>query len=538
MKNLWKALLMVRRCSPRSFWLRVVYVLLQSVLPLVNLYILKLLVDAVTTSRSMDSALWMLLAMCGVFLLNRVVSALSAINNDYLSQRLIDYMSDVMQRQSAALDMAYYDTPSYHDTFHRAQQESTFRPMQILASFMTLGGAVVSMCGVMVMLCSASPWIIAVMVVAVSPSFAVRLYKARSIYAFRRNHTQLYRRTSYYGALLTGRDFAKEVRTYALAPLFRGRFLEARHTLVKRLLAISRRLGMLDVVCSVFEAGAMLGVVWMLLDRTFAGAVTIGSFVMLFEAFRRGQGYLTSLVGAVSSLYDNRLFVGNLFEFLELKPTVLNPANPQPMPERVEVVEFRDVTFRYPDMTSDVLSGFSLTARRGEVTRLDGRNGYGKSTLVKLLLRLYDPAQGAVMVDGVDIRRFDLKELRSRVGVLYQDFVRYYCTVADNVAFGKSGGGADLERALRLAGADEVVERLPQGVDTLLGRLFDGGSELSMGQWQRIALARAIASDAPVLVFDEPTAWLDSAARARFAEALRELSRDKVVILITHSQDF
>lgn len=542
MKNLWKALCMVHRCAPRSFWLRVVYVVLQSVLPLVNLYILKGLIDSVTAGIGIGGyglqVMWLLVTMCFVFLLNRIVSALNGINNDVLSQRLIDYVSDQLQRQSARLDLQYYDNPAYHDTFHRAQQEASFRPLQILNNIMAFFGAVISIAGIVAMLATASWWFIVVMIVAVVPGFAVRLYKARRIYRFRRENTQLYRRTSYYGALLTARDAAKELRTYRLSDLFRSRFVDARKRLVDRLLSISRRLGTLDVLCAVVEAAAMFAVVWLLVNRAWSGAITIGSFVMLFEAFRRGQGYLSSLVGAISGLYDNRLFIGNLFEFLELQPTILPPAEPLPVPADIHEVEFRDITFRYPDMDRDVLSHFSLRARKGGIVRIDGRNGFGKSTLIKLLLRLYDPQQGQVLVDGIDIRRFDPAELRSRMGVLFQDFLRFSLTVEENIALGDVEGRPDIHSALGLSGADEFVSRLPQGERTLLGRLFDGGSELSMGQWQRIALARALASDAPILLLDEPTAWLDADARRHLQQTLQQLQPGRIIILVTHSQTF
>ena len=263
MRNLWKALLMVRRCDPWSFRRRVFYELLQSLLPLLSLYILKLLIDSVTNKEFQFSIydfqfspFSLLLVLCLVFLLSRIVSALSAVNNDVLSQRLIDHVSDRLQRQSARLDMQYYDTPAYHDTLHRAQQEASYRPLQILTNFMALGGSTVSIVGVVAMLLTASWWVLVVMVAAVVPGFAVRLYKARRIYRFRRENTQLYRRTSYYSAVLMARDFAKELRTFNLAPLFRGRFVEVRRQLVERLLTISRRLGMMEIVCAFIEAAA------------------------------------------------------------------------------------------------------------------------------------------------------------------------------------------------------------------------------------------------------------------------------------------
>lgn len=540
MNNLWQALMMVRRCDPASFRRRLLYVVLSSLLPLANLYILKLLVDSVTDAvRGVLPAtvcLPYLLAMVGVFLLNRAVAALNGINNDVLAQRLIDYMSDLVQRQAARLDMAYYDTPAYHDTLHRAQQEAGSRPIRILDNSMAVIGSLISIVGVVALLVTASWWVVVVMIVAVLPSFAVRLYKARSIYAFRRANTQLYRRTAYYGSLLTSREAAKEMRAYRLAPLFRRLFVEVRGHLVSRLLRISRRLGAADILCAVVEAAAMLLVVWLLVRQAVAAAITLGSFVMLFEAFRRGQGYLSALVAGIAGLYDNRLFISNLFEFLALEPTVLSPEKPEPMPERIETIEFRDVTFRYPDMDRDVLQHFNLTARVGEVTRIEGRNGYGKSTLVKLLLRFYDPQQGAVLINGTDLRRFDLEELRRHMGVLFQDFLRFNCTAADNIAFGDiDHPEASTDAAARMAGADGVVDRLPQGYATPLGRMFDGGAELSMGQWQRVATARALQGDAPILLLDEPLAWLDNDSRRHLLDTLDTICRNKIVIMITHT---
>ena len=538
MKPLWQALMMVRRCDPASFWRRLLYVLLQSVLPLVNLYLLKLLIDSVSLAvqtGNLSDSLSYLLAIVAIFLCNRIVAALSAVNNDVLGQRLIDYMSDIMQQQAARLDMAYYDTPAYHDTLHRAQQEAGSRPVVILNNFMALFGALLSIGGVMLLLVSATWWVVLVMLVAVVPSFAVRLYKARSIYRFRRDNTQHYRRTAYYSQLLTSRAAAQEMRTYRLAPFFRRLFVDHRRSLVTRLLVISRRLGAADILCAVVEAVAMLAVVWLLITQATASAITIGAFVMLFEAFRRGQSYLSSLVAAIAGLYDNRLFVSNLFEFLSLEPTVLSPEQPLPLPEHIDQVEFRDITFRYPDMQRDVLQHYHLVAQVGEVTLVSGRNGFGKSTLIKLLLRLYDPQEGAVLINGVDIRRFDLVALRSKMGVLFQDFMRYCCSAGENIALGDLDHlVSSVSQAATMAGADTVIEALPKNYDTQLGRLFDGGAELSMGQWQRIALARALQSDAPVLLLDEPTAWLDTDARSHLQQTINSLKTDKIIILITH----
>lgn len=543
MKQLFKALNMIRMCEQKSFWLRIFYVVVQSVLPLLSLYILKFMVDSVTNGTDQVilghqfNTYTLLGTFCLLFLLNRLVNVLSTVNTDIMSQRLIDYLSDRMQKQSAQLDMSYFDNPEYHDTYHRAQQEASYRPLQVLNGFMSLFGALITISGIVIMLTAASPWIIVVMVVAVVPSFIVRIIKSRQIYAFRRNNTQNYRRTMYYTALLGGRDYAKEMRTFGLAPYFRSRFVKIRKELVKRLLHISRKLAVYDSICAIVETAALFFVTLFLIISATSGAITVGAFVMLFEAFRRGQAALTSLVSAISGLYDNRLFVGNLFEFLDLQPTIVSPKNPKPFPQRVDTVEFRDITFRYPIMERDVLSHFNLSAKAGQVTQIEGENGFGKTTLLKLLLRLYDTDQGAVLVNGVNIKEYDLTQLRHGIGAIFQDYVRFYCTAEENIEFGDIDN-PDPERAryaAELAGADKIIAKLPKGYQTPLGRMFDGGEELSMGQWQRIALARQLYSDAPVLIFDEPTAWMDVPSRDKFYQTLDMLkNNNKVIILIKH----
>ena len=543
MKQIFKALNMIRLCDSRAFYLRIVYVVVMNVLPLINLYILKFLVDSVNTGQptvflGVEMTTYLSLGLfCAIFLLNRIVTVLNGVNNDIMSQRLVDYISERMQGQSAQLDMSYFDNPEYHDTYHRAQQEASYRPIQILNGFMGLLGSLISIVGIVAMLCTVSGWIIVVMVVAVLPSFVVRVIKARQIYAFRRKNTQNYRRTSYYTTLLGGRDYAKEMRTFGLASYFRERFVKIRKVLVKDLIRISRRLGWYDAVCAFVETAAMFMVTVFLIASATSGTITTGMFVVLFEAFRRGQTSLSGLVNSITGLYDNRLFIGNLFEFLDLKPSIVNAPDALPFPKQVRQVEFRDITFRYPKMERDVLSHFNLTARAGEVTQIEGENGFGKTTLLKLLLRLYDTDQGAVLIDGVDVRKYDLKGLRRGIGAIFQDYVRFYCTAEENIAFGDIShyDSNRVKTVASLAGVDKYIERLPKGYKTPLGRMFDGGEELSMGQWQRIALARQLYSDAPVLIFDEPTAWMDVPSRDRFYETLEQLKNEKkVIILIKH----
>jgi len=545
-----KTIRLIWNCDRKRLVLKVVYTFVGSILPLVNLYVLKLMVDTVTTLAAtggqdvnmLETIGFAVLMFCGIVLVNRVIGALSTVNDDILTQKLVDYINKLIQEQSVSLDMAYYDNPEYHDTFHRAQQEAAYRPVRMMESIMAVFGSVVSLVGVTLMLVSASWRVIVVMVVAIIPTFCVRLYKSRTLYRFRRETTQMARRSNYYGALLTNRSFAKEVRSFGLADHFRKLYVDIRKRLVSQLMHISRRMAVLDVLTAVVEAVAMGAVLLLLVAPVAAGVLTIGTFVMLFEAFRRGQSYLSALVGGVSGIYEHKMFINNLFDFLNLKPSIVSPDKPKAFPSTVEEVSFDNITFAYPDMNVPVLNHYSLTARRGAVTLIEGENGFGKTTMLKLLLRLYDPQEGTVRINGIDIKQFDVAELRRNVSAIFQDYVQFYFTVRENVAFGDINSPEDAQRmaeAIRMADAECVVERLGNGLETQLGRQFQGGEELSMGQWQRVALARQLYSRAQVLVFDEATAWMDVQGRQIFMKTVESLKDDHVVILIRHdSGDF
>lgn len=553
-----QAFKLIWKCDRNSFLLKLFYTLCTSLLPVANLYVLKMLVDAVTqrVTRGFELPaatfygmaeggtnrflLFCIFLFCLITLANRIFNVLSSVNNDKLTQKLIDYINNMVQTQSVRLDMAFFDNPDYHDTFHRAQQEAAFRPIRILENTVTSFGAMVSLVGVLALILSSSWVVVVVMVVAAIPSFCVRLYKSRRVYTFRRETTQLSRRSNYYGSLLSNRLYAKEVRVFELADYFRKCYVDIRRDLVDRLMRISRRLAVYDSLCAVIEVVALACILLFMVGQAVGGAVTLGAFVMLFEAFRRGQGYLTSLVSGVSGLYDHKLFISNLFEFLELQPSIVSPRDPKPFPEKVQRIDFDNITFAYPGMVRPVLDHYSLTARQGEITRIEGENGFGKTTLLKLLLRLYDPDSGAVRINGVDIREFDVHELRRHVSAIFQDYVQFYFTMRENITFGDMTHAEDARRlaeAIRLADAQPVVQSLSKGLDTPLGRQFDGGEELSMGQWQRVALARQLYSGAPVLLFDEPTAWMDASARKHFYESLETLKTNRIVILVSHMED-
>jgi ATP-binding cassette subfamily B protein len=338
--------------------------------------------------------------------------------------------------------------------------------------------------------------------------------------------------------VLTYSEFAAEIRQFDLGGYFKETYQQVRRKLRGERLRLLRdeslaRLasGLLGLVVT---GVVMAWMVW----RAFLGQVTLGDLVLFYQAFDRGQLLMRSLLGNVGQIYANSLFLENLFEFLDLQPHVVDPLSPREAPAAVrEGVTFRDVTFRYPGTERVALEHFSLSIPAGQVAAIVGPNGAGKSTVIKLLCRFYDPEAGRIEIDGLDIRDLRVLDLRRLITVLFQSPVPYHATVADNIGFGDllaRPDRAQIEEAARGAGADTIAQELPQGYDTMLGKWFAHGTQLSVGEWQRIALARAFLRRADILVLDEPTSFMDSWAEAEWLDRFRRLAKGRTAIIVTH----
>ncbi len=546
--TLYRTIQFVAACDRRLFGIRTALVAVQSILPLLSLYLLKLLVDSITepTAVQTDSLLFSqtgiyALLFSGVFLLTRTSNILIKYTDEILTQKLIDYISGLLHKKSVELDLAFYDNAKYHDTFHQAQQEANFRPIQVLNNLTGILKNSLTLVGIIIILISLSFWFVAIMLLAALPVLLVKLRRSKKLYSWRKTNTPLFRKANYFGELLTSREYAKEVRVFTLENHFQKQFTLIRKGLVREIVKLMNSLVRLDLFSSSFEVVALLAGMILLSGQTASGAITTGSFVMLFEAFRRSQGLMQGLVADLSGLYSNKLFLNNLFEFLELEPNIQPPEQPVPFPQQIrEGIRFENVSFAYPGSGRPVLENLSFTARHGEVTLVRGVNGAGKTTLIKLLCRMYECTVGAVYIDGVDIREFAVHELRRNIAVLFQDFAKYDFTAAENIGLGDVEGGTDgrrIEEAARLSCADTVIAKLPKGYDTLLGKYFENGEELSMGQWQRIALARTLYADARIVVLDEPTSWMDAEAEAHFYQQLEQIKKEKIVLLVDHHSD-
>jgi ATP-binding cassette subfamily B protein len=346
------------------------------------------------------------------------------------------------------------------------------------------------------------------------------------------------RRAWYYHWLLVTDTSAKEVRLFDLGSLFRRRFCELRLQLRQEQLQIATLRSLIELVTQVLGTLAVFGCCGFIAYRAVQGVITLGSLVMYLQAFQRGQGYVQELLSSLAGLYEDNLFLTNLYEFLDLKPKVVEPNHAKPFPERMRTgIVFDHVCFQYDGQTRKALDDLTLAIRPGEHVALVGENGSGKTTLTKLLCRLYDPTDGAISVDGVDLREFSTVDLHCQMSVIFQDFVRYHLSARENIWYGNADLAANDERivaAARKSGADEVVVRLSQGYDTILGKWFERGEELSSGEWQKVALARAFLRESQILVLDEPTSALDAQAEAEVFGKFRQLAAGRTAILISH----
>jgi ATP-binding cassette, subfamily B, bacterial len=449
-----------------------------------------------------------------------------------------DHIAALVQAKSATVDLAFYESADYHDHLHRARDEAGSRPLALLESLGNLLQNSITLAAMAAVLLPYAVWLPLALLASTLPALCVALRFDWRYHAWWQRTTASRRWAEYYDWMLSNAENAAEVRLFGLVKHFQQSYQVLRRALRGERLDLLRRQILARMgagLAGVLIAGGALA--WMLW-RAILGLVTLGDLALLYQAFNRGQDLMRSLLSDLGQIYSNSLFLGHLFAFLDLEPAINDPAAPRPAPPTIrQGVAFHNVTFRYPGSERPALHDFSLALPAGQIVAIVGANGAGKSTLIKLLCRFYDPEAGTITIDGCDIRQLAIAELRRLITALFQMPVPYHATALDNIALGdvtRPAEQAAIRRAARSAGADEVIQRLPQGYDTLLGKWFAEGTELSGGEWQRLALARAFLRQAPVILLDEPTSFMDSWSEADWFARLRELALGRTTLLITH----
>jgi len=523
--------------------LQAALLVLASVIPLLALYLTKEIIDTVAqalTGGARDvGRLTLYVALAGgVALAAAGLRLLSTLVTEVQSVRLSDRVQEILHKKSVELDLEFYENPEYHDTLLRAQTEAPYRPAQIVTSCAQVAQGGLSLLAVIGLLVSFHWLLVVALLVAALPGLFVKVRYSSRLYRWSRRQTAIQRLLRYLNLLLTANDPAKETRLLDLGDVLGRRHRDLRRQADREKLQLVTRRSTSDLLAQAVAVVAVFAAMYVIARDALAGSITVGDMVMYFGAFQRAQDFFRDLLAGLASLYEQNLFLSDFEKFLALVPKVVDPPRPVPFPRPVQRgIEFDHVSFTYPGTDAEVLKDLSFTIRPGEHVALVGENGSGKTTLVKLLCRLYDPTSGVIRIDGIDLRELRLADLRAELAVVFQDYTRYRLSARDNIWLGNVALPPDsprIDEAARRTGADAIIGSLPKGYDTILSRQFEDGTELSMGQWQAMALARAFLRDSQLLILDEPTAALDPKAEAAVFDQFYQLSAGRTAVVISH----
>ncbi len=516
--------------------------LFASLLPLALLWIPKLIVDEIVhpkfTGHVMSPRLWWLVGSeFGLAVLGGILARAIDYSDSLLADKYTRYVSIQVMKHAAELDLIAYEDPVFYDRLERARVQATDR-LGMIQQIGRLIQLVITTTTLSVTIIVYSPWLMLMLIAGVLPAFLGESHFAFLGYAKNFRQTPVRRQLDYLRQVGGSKEAAKELKLFGLSQFLTQRFTRLSDGIYEENVALSRRKliagAFLSVIAFAGYYSAYVFVIW----RTVTGAYSIGLWYLLSGAILQASSNIQQIFSTVSGIADQALFLTDLLAFFDMRPTIQSKPDALPAPRPiVRGFEFRNVSFRYPGNSRLVLNGLNFHLHPGERVALIGENGEGKTTIVKLITRLYDPTEGQVLLDGVDLREYRLEDLYREIGVIFQDFMRYEMTARENIAVGRIEEIDDLkmlETAARKSLADAVIGRLPGGYDQMLGRRFETGVDISGGEWQKVALARAYLRDAQLLVLDEPTAALDARSEFEVFQRFAELTAGKMALFISH----
>ena len=536
------ALRLVWSASP--FWAsaNVVVSVLRSILPLGLLLLIKILIDSVSSlagsgTTDISAILYLVIAVVAVFFVDEITSELSGYIRKKQSVFLESYMYGLLHTKAVNLDLINFENPAYFDILSRASREATWRPGSILNNIVSFFRGILSLALMAGLLFSLNWWIVLLLLAVNIPAVWLRLYFADVLYNFHRVQTPEARKSAYFNWLLTGDRPSREIRLFGLGGYFRSLFTKSFRKQKDEEISIIRKRTFIEMISTLFKAAALFIVLWYLAGKTVAGTLTIGQMAMFILAFRQGMLYLKETFGSLASLYEDSLFIGDTFEFLDLREHMSESGKTDEPGDLEHGIEADHISFTYPGCSTPAIKDVSFSIKKGEVVAIVGNNGSGKSTLVRLLCRLYDADNGVIRFDGRDIRSLNAEKYRKKFSVVFQDFMLFNLTAGENIWVGNNDSQYDEGKIKSYAGAtgfDEIVKTLPDGYNTPIGNLFDNSRELSWGEWQKIAVSRALFREAPVIIMDEPSSALDAGTEHDLFSRLRGILSGKTAIIVSH----
>jgi ATP-binding cassette subfamily B protein len=510
--------------------------------PLATLAIARLIVDDVvvvvrTAAPIPPHFWWFVAAEFSIAAMGAIITQAIAHLNVVLVEKYLRHVSLRVMGHAASLDLATYEDPAFHDKLERARSQATDR-LRMVMSIGTLTQQLVTGITLATSIALFSPWILVLLIGCGIPSVLAESHYAMLAYMQAFDHVPARRQLDYLRVLGASKESAKELKIFGLSSFIMSRYATISGGLLTDQLALARRIFFGKTFMVIIGTTGYYGGYVFAIHQVLTGQISIGTFTFLAGAIASANHVIQEGFKASSIIVDESFFIRELLGFFAEQPAVRSGASSLPVPRPIKVgIEFRDVSFQYPGRDTPVLDHVSFMLTAGERCALIGENGQGKTTIVKLLLRLVDPTGGQILLDGIDLREYSVDDLRREMGVIFQDFMRFEMTAAQNIAMGRVEDRDDrprIEAAAAKSLANEVIDGLPEKYEQMLGRRFDHGVELSGGEWQKIALARAYLRDAQVLVLDEPTAALDARSEGTVFERFAELTQGKIVVLISH----
>jgi len=542
LRNVPPVLKIVWQSGPGVVTFGVVARVIAALLPVALTWIPKLIIDILVRLMSTHGPIptrlwWLVLAEFGLAVVSSIVTRMIDYADSLLANKYTRHVSIQVMKHASELDLTAYEDPAFYDRLERARVQATDRLVMIQAIGrleLQLITAVAWSLAVMFY----SPWLMLLLTLAVLPAFLGETHFAFLGYAKNFQQTPIRRQLDYLRQAGGTKEAAKELKLFNLGDFFTQRFAKLSDIIYEQDVALARRrLGVGSALSFVSTAGyysAYAYVIW----RTMVGKLSIGAFYFLTNAILQASSNIQQVFSTLSGIADQALFLTDLLAFFEMQPTIRSKPNALPAPRPiVRGFEFRNVSFSYPGSSRLILEGLNFRFHPGERVALIGENGQGKTTIVKLITRLYDPTAGEILLDGIDLREYSLEDLYREIGVIFQDFMRYEMTAHENIAVGRIeeiDNLSLLRSAAEKSMADEVIAKLPLHYEQMLGRRFDGGVDLSGGEWQKVALARAYLRDAQLLVLDEPTAALDARSEFEVFQRFAELTNGKMALFISH----
>jgi ATP-binding cassette, subfamily B, bacterial len=542
LRNVPPILKIVWQSGPGVVTFGIVARIVAALLPVALTYIAKLIIDILynflKTHEPVPSRLWWLVGLeFGIAVASSIVTRFIDYSDSLLANKYTRHVSIQVMKHASELDLTAYEDPIFYDRLERARVQATDR-LVMIQSIGRLELQLITAAGWSVAVMFYSPWLMLLLIAAVLPAFLGETHFAFLGYAKNFRQTPIKRQLDYLRQAGATKEAAKELKLFSLANFFTNRFATLSDIIYEQDVDLARRRLGIGSILSFVSTGGYYGAYAYVIWKTIAGRLGIGTFYFLTNAILQASSNIQQVFSTLSGIADQALFLTDLLAFFQMKPTIQSKPNAIPAPRPVKLgFEFRNVSFVYPGTQRRVLNRLNFHLRPGERVALIGENGQGKTTIVKLITRLYDPTEGQVLLDGVDLREYDLEDLYREIGVIFQDFMRYEMTARENIAVGKIDEIANLpllQEASHKSLADEVIAKLGAGYEQMLGRRFEGGVDLSGGEWQKLALARAYLRNAQLLILDEPTAALDARSEYQVFQRFAELTTGKMALFISH----